>query len=93
MFPLITPEPWQEDALCAETDPEAFFPEKGGGGNNLAAARAVCAACTVAADCLDYAIRNGERFGVWGGLTDRQRRRIAHQLDLDSKTTTKQEPA
>lgn len=53
----------------------------------------MCAACTVAADCLDYAIRNGERFGVWGGLTDRQRRRIAHQLDLDSKATTKQEPA
>jgi WhiB family redox-sensing transcriptional regulator len=63
---------WQRDALCAQIDPEMFFPEKGG---STAEAKAVCARCDVRQQCLDYALDNGERFGIWGGLSERQRRR------------------
>ena len=63
---------WQEQALCAQTDPEAFFPEKGG---STREAKAVCESCTVRAECLEYALANDERFGIWGGLSERERRR------------------
>jgi len=66
-------EDWRDDALCAQTDPEAFFPEKGG---SVAAAKAICTSCDVRAECLEYALRNDERFGIWGGLSDRERRRL-----------------
>lgn len=64
---------WQVDALCAQTDPEAFFPEKGGSTRD---AKKVCAACPVRQECLDYAMANDERFGIWGGLSERERRRL-----------------
>ncbi|WP_022872295.1 WhiB family transcriptional regulator [Nesterenkonia alba] len=64
---------WQVDALCAQTDPEAFFPEKGGSTRD---AKKVCAACTVKQECLDYALANDERFGIWGGLSERERRKL-----------------
>ncbi|GAB3192622.1 WhiB family transcriptional regulator [Nesterenkonia suensis] len=64
---------WQVDALCAQTDPEAFFPEKGGSTRD---AKKVCAACNVKQECLDYALANDERFGIWGGLSERERRKL-----------------
>jgi WhiB family redox-sensing transcriptional regulator len=64
---------WQADALCAQTDPEAFFPEKGGSTRD---AKKVCSSCTVRSECLDYALANDERFGIWGGLSERERRRL-----------------
>lgn len=64
---------WQTDALCAQTDPEAFFPEKGGSTRD---AKKVCGACNVRAQCLEYALANDERFGIWGGLSERERRRL-----------------
>lgn len=64
---------WQERALCAQTDPEAFFPEKGG---STREAKRVCMACEVRAECLEYALANDERFGIWGGLSERERRRV-----------------
>jgi WhiB family transcriptional regulator, redox-sensing transcriptional regulator len=64
---------WQVDALCAQTDPEAFFPEKGGSTRD---AKRVCSACTVRSECLEYALGNDERFGIWGGLSERERRRL-----------------
>jgi WhiB family redox-sensing transcriptional regulator len=64
---------WQERAVCAQTDPEAFFPEKGG---SVRAAKKVCRACPVRAECLDYALEHHERFGVWGGLSERERRKL-----------------
>ena len=75
IFPLDFSEElaWQERALCAQTDPEAFFPEKGG---STREAKSVCASCTVSAECLDYAIDNDERFGIWGGLSERERRKL-----------------
>ena len=64
---------WQADALCAQTDPEAFFPEKGGSTRD---AKKICSGCEVKAECLEYALKNDERFGIWGGLSERERRRL-----------------
>ncbi len=64
---------WQERALCAQTDPEAFFPEKGG---STREAKRICAGCEVKAECLEYALTQDERFGIWGGLSERERRRL-----------------
>ena len=64
---------WQGDALCAQTDPEAFFPEKGG---STREAKKICTSCEVKAQCLEYALQNDERFGIWGGLSERERRKL-----------------
>lgn len=66
---------WQERALCAQTDPEAFFPEKGG---STREAKRICLGCSVRAECLEYALSHDERFGIWGGLSERERRRLKH---------------
>ncbi|WP_368861802.1 WhiB family transcriptional regulator [Frankia gtarii] len=63
---------WQERALCAQTDPEAFFPEKGG---STREAKRICSGCEVRAECLEYALENDERFGIWGGMSERERRK------------------
>jgi WhiB family redox-sensing transcriptional regulator len=67
------PLAWQADALCAQTDPEAFFPEKGGSTRD---AKRICQTCEVKGQCLEYALQNDERFGIWGGLSERERRRL-----------------
>jgi WhiB family redox-sensing transcriptional regulator len=64
---------WQERALCAQTDPEAFFPEKGG---STREAKRICMGCEVRDRCLEYALAHDERFGIWGGLSERERRRL-----------------
>ena len=64
---------WQERALCAQTDPEAFFPEKGG---STREAKRVCLTCDVRNECLEYALQHEERFGIWGGLSERERRKL-----------------
>jgi WhiB family redox-sensing transcriptional regulator len=65
---------WQERALCAQTDPDAFFPEKGGSARE---AKKVCGRCEVRPECLEHALKRGERYGVWGGMTERERRQLA----------------
>jgi WhiB family redox-sensing transcriptional regulator len=67
------PLSWQADALCAQTDPESFFPEKGGSTRD---AKKICSSCEVRNECLEYALSNDERFGIWGGLSERERRRL-----------------
>ena len=69
----ILGQAWQDRALCAQTDPEAFFPEKGG---STREAKLICAGCEVRAECLEYALAFDERFGIWGGLSERERRRL-----------------
>jgi WhiB family redox-sensing transcriptional regulator len=64
---------WQADALCAQTDPESFFPEKGGSTRD---AKKICTSCEVRGECLEYALANDERFGIWGGLSERERRKL-----------------
>ena len=64
---------WRERALCAQVDPEIFYPEKGGINRE---AKAVCLACPVQVECLDYALDRGEDFGIWGGTSENERRRL-----------------
>ena len=64
---------WQEKAICQQTDPEAFFPEKGGSNQE---AKSICRKCPVRLECLEYALNNNEKFGVWGGLDERERARL-----------------
>jgi WhiB family transcriptional regulator, redox-sensing transcriptional regulator len=75
-FGAAVPGPWQDRALCAETDPAAFFPEKG---EPSRPAKRVCMACEVRAECLDYALETDQKFGVWGGLSERERRLLGRQ--------------
>jgi WhiB family transcriptional regulator, redox-sensing transcriptional regulator len=67
------PPAWQDQALCAETDPEAFYPELG---ESAEPAKRICRSCEVRAECLEYALENGEAFGIWAGTTERQRRKM-----------------
>lgn len=72
-------ESWQLDALCAEVDPELFYPERGG---STKEAKRVCLGCEVRPECLAYALDHDERTGVWGGLSERERRRLKHGAPL-----------
>jgi WhiB family redox-sensing transcriptional regulator len=67
---------WLDRGLCAETDPEAFFPEKGG---STREAKRVCRSCEVRYECLKYALEHGINFGIWGGMSERERRRLKRQ--------------
>ncbi|MFD7966855.1 WhiB family transcriptional regulator [Streptomyces zaomyceticus] len=73
---LTAPEPdmtWQENALCAQAGPEFFFPAPG---SSTREAKQLCGACEGRVACLEYALRNDERFGVWGGLSEKERFRL-----------------
>lgn len=70
---VVSPPEWTGQALCAQTDPELWFPPKGG---STRAAKRVCGRCPVRQPCLAHALANDERFGVWGGLSEPQRRRL-----------------
>jgi WhiB family redox-sensing transcriptional regulator len=65
---------WQDRALCAQTDPDAFFPPQGTPGHEP---KQICRRCEVRAECLEYALRHDQRHGIWGGLSAGQRRRLA----------------
>ena len=69
----LEPTPWAARAACARTSPELFFPERGGSARE---AKAVCMTCPVRHDCLEYALRWHIAYGVWGGLSYRQRRQL-----------------
>ena len=66
---------WQDKALCAQVDPEIFFPEKGG---SVRDPKRICGMCDVRAECLDYALTHEDagRFGIWGGTSERERRTL-----------------
>src|SRR5271168_1174240 len=67
---------WMAKGECRELPPETFFPSDGVG---VDAARRICAGCAVKAPCLEYAMENHIDHGVWGGTSERERRRIARQ--------------
>lgn len=71
--PQPSDEEWSERAVCAQTDPDAFFPEKGG---STKEAKKICNGCPVMKQCREWALDNDERFGIWGGLSERERRRL-----------------
>ena len=67
---------WMQHGNCRGTDPREFFPT---GGSGVAAALRVCAECPVRTECLEYALENRIDQGVWGGASERERRRILRQ--------------
>ena len=76
MTVLVTFEPWREQALCAQIlDDTLFFPDEGGNAP-AAAAKRICRACPVAAECLTSALDNNEAYGIWGGLTSAERQQL-----------------
>ena len=74
---------WMDDALCAQTDPDAFHP--GHGELNLSkTAIKICNMCDVKEQCLDYALKNNESIGIWGGTGPRTRAKMRVQLGLSN---------
>ena len=73
---------WQDDANCLGVDPDLFFPERGA---STREAKEVCRGCVVREECLEYALANGEKFGIWGGLSERERRRIRRQCAIAAR--------
>ena len=67
---------WRQRAACRGVDPDIFYPVSD---DDLEEAKAVCASCSVRQACLEYSLAAREREGVWGGLTERERRRIVRQ--------------
>jgi len=67
---------WQQSANCLGVDPDLFFPVRGG---STREAKEVCRGCVVRQECLQYALDNSERFGIWGGLSERERRGLRHR--------------
>jgi WhiB family redox-sensing transcriptional regulator len=70
------------EGLCAQTDPEAFYPEFG---HSPIPGKRVCRACPVRAECLEYALTHDERFGVWGGLTAQERAKLRRHRALPTR--------
>lgn len=71
------PDFWQDRAGCFGVDPDIFFPVSE---DEAGPALAFCRACAIREECLAWALKNGERYGVWGGLTEQQRRRLQRQV-------------
>ncbi|UCR74434.1 WhiB [Mycobacterium phage Ritam007] len=79
---------WRDKAVCAQTDPEVFFPENG---VNATSAKKICKDCEVRAQCLQWALENDEQFGVFGGLSPHERRplRKAVKASQPARPSTK----
>jgi len=72
----MTAARYPDDALCAQVDPALWFPEHGG---STQEARRICARCEVRAECLEEALLTMPEFGIYAGLSDRQRRKVARE--------------
>ena len=79
---------WRDQALCRDTDPELFFPvgTTGTALTQIERAKQVCSECTVRVDCLDFALTTNQDSGVWGGLTEEERRVIRRQRAARART-------
>lgn len=75
---------WHRQANCMGVDPDLFFPERGA---STREAKEVCRGCVVQEDCLEYALANSEKFGIWGGLSERERRRLRRARALEQRPT------
>ena len=77
---------WKDSSNCLGEDPDLFFPERGA---STREAKEVCRGCIVQEDCLEYALANGEKFGIWGGMSERERRRIRRQRALERQAAAR----
>lgn len=76
---LVARPAWQDGAACRGLDPDQFFPERRDSNLVTRAAKAVCRGCRVRSNCLEHALSHPERFGIWGGLSERERRQLRRQ--------------
>jgi WhiB family transcriptional regulator, redox-sensing transcriptional regulator len=67
---------WRQNAACQGLDPDIFYPLTD---EEAASAKAVCSVCAVRETCLEHALSTRERDGIWGGCTEKERRRITRQ--------------
>ena len=77
---------WMEEAKCRDIPPAVFFPSDGLG---VQEAQKICATCPVATQCLEYALVNRIDHGVWGGCSERERRRILRRRRLERVAATR----
>jgi WhiB family transcriptional regulator, redox-sensing transcriptional regulator len=70
---------WQKQAACLGLDPDLFFPDRGDM-DRVREAKAVCGRCPVRSACLDYALKAGEKHGIFGGKSERERRQMRRQM-------------
>lgn len=75
----LTPEQWMAQAKCRGADPSEYFPSDGVGVERI---QRVCTGCPVRAECLEYALRHRIEHGVWGGASERERRRILRRRKM-----------
>lgn len=90
---MASNQEWQDDAACREIAVELFFPPAE---QESEVAKSVCAECTVRQPCLEFALAEGERFGIWGGLTSQERRSVAakrRKARLAGATTSEAVPS
>lgn len=77
-------EDWRDQAACRDTDPELFFvpgrSDAPASRRQVAQTKAVCAGCTARAACLNYALDSGQEYGIFGGTSAEERRRISRHL-------------
>lgn len=81
---------WWERAACRGTDPEMFFPPPCAAPPRVA--KRICAGCPVRAKCLEYALANGERHGIWGGLSANERAILKTRLTILARLEPEKEP-
>ena len=69
---------WRDAAACRDADPELFFPDGSPSSTRaqLKTAKLICRGCPVSATCLSWALASGQEAGIWGGLTEDERRRL-----------------
>lgn len=84
-FEVPEGESWQDYGNCLGVDPDLFFPERGA---STREAKEVCRGCPVKVDCLEFALVNGEKFGIWGGYSERERRRMRRQRAQAARSVT-----
>ena len=70
---------WQDGANCKGANADLFFPERGA---STRTAKGICRECAVRTDCLEFAITTGEKFGIWGGMSERERRRVRKERQI-----------
>lgn len=70
---------WQDYANCRGGDADLFFPERGA---STRRAKAICGACEVQSECLEFALEQSEKFGIWGGMSERERRRVRKERQI-----------
>ena len=84
LFDMPERPDWQHEGACVGVDPDLFYPNRGA---PTGVAQRVCAGCAVRVECLEYALTNNEHYGIWGGMSERQRQRIRRGRRLDRRAS------